>query len=111
MNTLQGQFSIKLGKKTHKASLSLNALRLMTIAFGVKLSEIDKWMNDDPLTAIPAFAYYGIKNEAARSGKDSGLPDFETFCAQVLADEDQLNLMVEAVTGALGGADDVKGNS
>lgn len=82
----------------------------MTIAFGVKLDELDKWMNDDPLTAIPAFAYYGIKNEAARNGKDSGLPDFETFCAQVLEDQDQLSAMVEAVTGALGGPEDVKGN-
>lgn len=79
-------------------------MRLMCNAMGVKLSEMDKWLNDDPLTAIPAFAYYGVKNEAARQAKDSGLPEFETFCAQVLEDDKTFQSMISAVTDALGGA-------
>jgi|SaaInl5LU_22_DNA_1037371.scaffolds.fasta_scaffold01027_4 hypothetical protein len=106
MNTLRGQFSFELGKKKYQASLTLNALRLMCNAMGVKLADIDKWLNDDPLTAVPAFAYYGVKNESARKGKDSGLPDFEQFCALALDDQETLDAMMKAVTAALGGQED-----
>jgi hypothetical protein len=106
MNTLRGQFSFELGKKKYQASLTLNALRLMCNAMGVKLADIDKWLNDDPLTAVPAFAYYGVKNESARKGKDSGLPDFEQFCALALDDQETLDAMMKAVTVALGGQED-----
>jgi len=106
MNTLRGQFSFELGKKKYQASLTLNALRLMCNAVGVKLADIDKWLNDDPLTAVPAFAYYGVKNESARKGKDSGLPDFEQFCALALDDQETLDAMMKAVTAALGGEED-----
>ncbi len=108
MNTLRGQFTFKLGKKSYSASLNLNALRMMCIAFGVKLDSLDKWLNEDPLTAIPAFAYYGVKNEAARKGKDSNLPEFEQFCALALENQETLELMMAAVTDALGGSEDDK---
>lgn len=85
-------------------------MRLMCSAMGVKLNDLDKWLNDDPLTAIPAFAYYGVKNQAARKGKDSGLPDFEQFCAMALDDQDTLESMLSAVTEALGAGDDNSGN-
>lgn len=106
MNTLRGQFSFELGKKKYEASLSLNALRLMCNAMGVKLADIDTWLNDDPLTAVPAFAYYGVKNEAARKAKDSNLPDFEQFCALALDDQETLDGMMKAVTAALGGGEE-----
>lgn len=106
MNTLRGQFSFKLGKKSYSASLNLNALRLMCNAFGKKLGDIDSWMSDDPLTAVPAFAYYGVKNESARKGKDSGLPDFEQFCAMALEDQDTLEQLMSAVADALGGSEE-----
>ena len=111
MNTLRGQFSFTLGKKKYEASLTLNALRLMCNAVGVSISEIDKWLNDDPLTAVPAFAYYGVKNEAARKGKDSNLPDFEQFCALALDDQETLEKMMSAVSEALGGSEDDKGGN
>lgn len=110
MNTLRGEFSFTLNKKKYQACLSLNAMRLMCNAMGVKLADMDKWLNDDPLTAIPAFAYYGVKNQAARKGKDSGLPDFEHFCALALDDQDTLDSMMSAVAEAMGGAEDSSGN-
>jgi len=111
MQTIKGEFTFTLGKKKYNASLSLNALRMMCNAFQIKLGELDKWLEEDSLTAIPAFAYYGVKNDSARKGKDSGLPDFEQFCALALEDGDTLEQMMTAVTEALGGQDDDKGNS
>ena len=110
MENIRGEFSFSLGKKKYQASLTLNALRLMCNAFNVKLDSLDKWLNDDPLTAVPAFAYYGVKNKAARAGKDSGLPDFEQFCAQALDDAETLQTMRQAVTAALGGDSEETGN-
>ena len=110
MNSLRGEFSFTLNKKKYQACLSLNAMRIMCKAMGVKLNDMDQWLNDDPLTAIPAFAYYGVKNQAARKGKDSGLPDFEHFCAMALDDQDTINTMIEAVSVALGTGDDNSGN-
>jgi hypothetical protein len=110
MNTLRGEFSFTLNKKKYQACLSLNAMRLMCNAMGVKLNDMDKWLSDDPLTAIPAFAYYGVKNQAARKGKESGLPDFEHFCALALDDSETLDTMMQAVTEALGAGEDTSGN-
>lgn len=110
MNSLRGEFSFTLNKKKYQACLSLNAMRLMCNAMQIKLNDMDQWLNDDPLTAIPAFAYYGVKNQAARKGKDSGLPDFEQFCAMALDDSDTLETMMAAVTEALGAGDDNSGN-
>jgi len=111
MQTIHGEFSFSLGKKKYQASLTLNALRLMCNAFKIPLGEIDNWLSQDPLTAVPAFAYYGVKNECARKGTDSGLPDFEQFCAQALDDQETLEAMMKAVTEALGGEADKKGGN
>lgn len=105
-NTLRGEFSFSIGKKKYHASLTLNALRLMCQHHKYKIDEIDKWMNDDPLTAVCAFCYWGVKNDGLRKGKDPKLPDFEIFCAQALDEEDTIQSMMEAVTQAIGGAED-----
>ena len=102
-NTLRGEFSFKIGKKSYSASLTLNSLRLMCQAHNKKLDELDTWMSDDPLTAVCAFCYFGVKNDGLRKGKDPKLPDFETFCAQALDDDDTITSMTEAVTQAIGG--------
>lgn len=107
-NTLRGEFSFSIGKKKYDASLTLNALRLMCQAHHRKIDEIDKWMSDDPLTAVCAFCYFGVKNDGLRKGKDPKLPDFETFCAQALDEEETISSMMDAVTQAIGGAEDAK---
>ena len=105
-NTLRGEFAFAVGKKRYNASLTLNSLRLMCQAHGKKIEEIDKWMAEDPLTAVCAFCFFGVKNDGLRKGKDPKLPDFETFCAQALDDDDTIASMMEAVTQAIGGSED-----
>lgn len=107
-NTLRGEFAFSIGKKNYQASLTLNALRLMCQSHGKKIDEIDKWMSEDPLTAVCAFCYFGVKNDGLRKGKDPKLPDFETFCAQALDEDDTIGYMMDAVTQAIGGSEDGK---
>ena len=105
-NTLRGEFSFNVGKKKYQASLTLNSLRLMCQAHGKKLDALDEWMAEDPLTAVCAFCYFGVKNDGLRKGKDPKLPEFEVFCAQALDDEETITSMTEAVTAAIGGGED-----
>lgn len=105
MNQLRGEFSFTIGKKKYEAALTLNSLRLMCQHFDKPLDKLQDWMGEDPLTAVPAFCYYGVKTAALRKGKDVDLPDFEVWCAQALDDSDTLESMMSAVSSALG-ADD-----
>lgn len=107
-NTLRGEFSFSIRKKKYNASLTLNSLRLMCQAHNRKLEDLDKWMAEDPLTAVCAFCYFGVKNDGLRKGKDPKLPDFEVFCAQALDEDETIAAMMEAVTDAIGGAKDEK---
>ena len=108
MNQLRGEFAFTVGKKKYKAVLTLNSLRLMCQHFGVKLDKVQDWMGEDPLTAVPAFCYYGVKNEALRRGKSAELPEFDVWCAQALDEADTLEGMMTAVSSALGGEGEAK---
>ena len=76
--------------------------------FNVKLDDIQDWMGADPLTAVPAFCYYGVKTQALRKGKEPDLPSFDVWCAQALDDSDTLEAMMSAVSSALGADEEVK---
>ena len=106
MNQLRGEFSFTVGNKKYDAALTLNSLRLMCQKFNVKLENIQDWMGEDPLTAVPAFCYYGVKTAALRKGKEPDLPGFDMWCAQSLDDPETLEEMMKAVSSALGAEDD-----
>lgn len=108
MNQLRGEFTFKVGKKKYDAVLTLNSLRLMCQHFEVPIDKIQDWMGEDPLTAVPAFCYYGAKNAALRKGKKAELPDFDVWCALALDESDTLDEMMKAVSSALGADDEVK---
>jgi len=108
MNQLRGEFTFNVGKKKYNAVLTLNSLRLMCQHFKVPLDKIQDWMGEDPLTAVPAFCYYGVKNDALRKGKSPDLPNFDVWCAQALDDGDTLDEMMKAVSSALGADDKVE---
>ena len=105
MNQLRGEFSFAVGKKKYEAALTLNSLRLMCQHFGKPLDQLQEWMGEDPLTAVPAFCYYGVKTAALRKGKEAKLPEFEVWCAQALDDAETLESMMQAVSSALGAED------
>ena len=106
MNQLRGEFSFTVGNKKYDAALTLNSLRLMCQTFNIKLENIQDWMGEDPLTAVPAFCYYGVKTAALRKGKEADLPSFDMWCAQALDSSDTLEEMMKAVSSALGAEED-----
>lgn len=108
MNTLQAKFEIKLGEEMHEAHLSINAFRILTQKFGVKLADLDKYMGEDPLTALPAIAYCGVLNCKMRKAEKFGM-DFDQFCALVLEDADSMERLTEAI-GAAFGTEEEEGN-
>lgn len=101
MNNLRGEFTFDINGKKYEAVITLNALRLMCQAHKIKLEELDKFMQEDSMTAICALTYWGIKNAAMRKGKESKLMGFDQFCALVLDDGETFESLAQAVTSTL----------
>lgn len=108
MNTLQAKFEIKLDGDAHEAHLSINAFRILSQKFGVKLADLDKFMQEDPLTALPAIAYCGVLNAKMRKAEKFGM-DFDQFCAMLLDDAESMEKLAEAI-GAAFGTEEEEGN-
>ena len=109
MNNLRGEFTFQINKKTYEAVITLNALRMMCQADGIKLGEIDKYMQEDPMTAVCSLTYWGIKNAAMRKGKDIKLMGFDQFCALVLDDGETFDKMSSAVMDTLSPSEEGNG--
>jgi hypothetical protein len=101
MNNLRGEFTFDINGKKYEAVITLNALRLMCQAHKIKLEELDKFMQEDSMTAICSMTYWGIKNAAMRKGKESKLMGFDQFCALVLDDGETFESLAQAVTSTL----------
>lgn len=101
MNTLQAKFEVSIDGVKHQGHLSINAFRILTQKFGVKLQDLDKYMNEDPLTALPALAYCGIINDKMRKAEKFGM-DFDQFCAIVLEDAESMESLTAAISAAFG---------
>ena len=92
MNTLRADFKLDFDGKKLPCTLNINAFRILTQKFGVKLDELDKYMNEDPMTALPALAYCGAINAAMRKGKDFKY-GFDQFCAIMLETPESLEVL------------------
>lgn len=79
-NTMRGAFELKVGEKVHDCNLNLNAFRILTQKFGIKLAEIDKEAQENPLETIPQIAWCGCLNAAMRKAEKFEM-DFDTFAA------------------------------
>ena len=106
MNNLRGEFTFDINGKKYEAVITLNALRLMCQAHKIKLEELDKFMQEDSMTAICSMTYWGIKNAAMRKGKDSKLMGFNQFCALVLDDGETFESLSAAVMQTLNPEDE-----
>lgn len=108
MNTLQAKFEIDLDGKKVAAHLSINAFRILTQKFGVKLDGLDKYMQEDPMTALPAVAYCGVLNASMRKGEKFEM-GFDQFCAILLDSTESMETLSEAISAAFGTEDDSEG--
>jgi hypothetical protein len=104
MNTLSGKFSIEVAGKEYPCHLSMNAFRLLCEKENISFVEMEKYLNDKPLTAVPKVLYYGMLNHCYFGGTDiKKLPKFDFFSAHILDDAANLEKYVTLVGKAFAG--------
>jgi hypothetical protein len=98
-NTFRGEFEVTYKGKTHKALFTMNAIRICLKGEGIVLENFDKWIQADPLTAVPSIAYYSILNHCIQNDKKFGAKK-EQFIA-TLVDSEEFENVAEAITHAM----------
>jgi hypothetical protein len=98
-NNFRGEFEVTVKNKAMKGAFTMNALRLVMREEKIKLDEFDKYLSEDPLTAVPTIGYFSIVSEAAKNGKKVGIT-LDAFIAEVL-DSGQLEAISDALANAL----------
>lgn len=101
MNTLRGETTLKINKKNVKVVINMNAFRILTQKFGVKLAELDTFMADDGIESICAITYCGALNAAARQNKEFEY-NYDSFCAHFLDDETGMSKVADLITESFG---------
>lgn len=106
-NTLQGKFDIEVAGKKYSCHLNMNAFRLLCESENIALHELQKYMNEKPLTAVPKVLYFSVVNECHYRGKEvRGIPKFEQLAAHVVHDQETLQKYTELIGKAFGGEED-----
>lgn len=110
MNSFRGEFQVEVDKKKVDCLLTMNALRLFSKGENVKLGDFDKYMAEDPLTAIPTLAYYSHLNNRIKNRVKGTAPDKEIFIMEVL-DSGQLETIGSLIADSMNpGDEDTVGN-
>lgn len=108
MNTLSGKFEVEIGKKNYTCHLSMNAFRLLCEREDLKFTEMDAYLQERPLTAVPKVIYYGLVNHIYLTKGDlSVLPEYEFFCSQVLNSADSLQHYTDLIGKAFMGEEEL----
>lgn len=96
---------MKLGKKNAKVVLNMNAFRILSQKFGVKLAAIDTYMQEEGVEAVCAITYSGILNAAARQNKETDI-SYDQFCALFLEDNTGMEKVSELINEVFGPAEE-----
>ena len=59
-NNFRGEFEVTVKKKKVKGTFTMNAIRLVMRGEGVTMDGFDKYISEDPLTAIPTLSLIHI---------------------------------------------------
>ena len=96
-NTLRGAFELELDGEKISCLLNLNAFRILTQKFGVKLNSLEREMSEDPLEIMPQIAWCGCLNSALRKQEKFEV-DFDWFAAVLLDGPDAIEQLTERIT-------------
>ena len=90
--------------------MTLNALRMFSQAEKIKLADFDKYMQEDPLTAMPMLAYYGYLNNRLKSQSKGKSVAKDLFISEVL-DSNNIEEVGTLIANAMdNGLDEKQGN-
>ncbi|MDA8620723.1 hypothetical protein N9L45_00335 [Planctomycetota bacterium] len=113
MNKLSGKFDVELAGKKWVCHLSMNAFRILCEKEYIKFAEMQNFLQEKPLSAVPKVIFYGILNNLflTKQDVDKKLPDFEWFAAVLLDDPGSLEAYTEKIAIAFGGEAEDKEDS
>lgn len=95
-----------IARKKYKCHLSMNAFRILCEKETLEFNSMQKWMNENPLDAVPKVIYYGMLNHVYFAGDDAGnLPTLDFVSAHILDDMDSLEKYSKQIAIAFGGED------
>lgn len=106
-NQFRGEFTLKIKGKNVKGVFNMNALRLTLKGEGIALDGFDKFIQGDPLTAIPAIAYYSILSSHMKDNKKFGM-GMDQFIAEFYEVEGAMDEVLECIQLAMGGDDEAQ---
>lgn len=101
-NNLRGQNLVTIGDDTFDVLLNMNAFRLMCQDRDMELSELDEFVNANPLEFVPSVVYWGVMNAADFAGIDRPEIPFNRLAAVVCGDMEQFTNLSEAIGASLG---------
>ena len=104
-NSLRGEGEITIANKQYPIKLNMNAFRILTQTFGVKLELLEEFMQENQLEAMCALAYCGITAGMVKTGKKFEM-DYDVFCAEFLEDETGVTAVADLITGATAGEEE-----
>lgn len=111
MNSLSGKFEVQVGKESYSCHLSMNAFRLLCERENITFAQMDAFLSDQPLTAVPKVIWYGMMNHVySTRGDVSKLPDYEYYASQLLNDVSALERYTDLISKAFSGETDSEGN-
>jgi len=99
-NNFRGEYTVTFKGKETKALFTMNAIRLILNGEKIQLPDFEKWVGEDPLTAIPSIAYYSVMNWHVRNGKKFGAAK-EQFIAEMLDEDGNLETISDAISVAM----------
>jgi len=108
-NVFRGEFEVSVKNKKIKGAFTMNAIRLVMREEKLQLADFDKYLSEDPLTAIPTIGYFSCVSEAVKSGKELKVGK-EQFIAEVI-DNGGLDAISDALTSAMGAGEEEEGNA
>ncbi len=107
MNSLSGKFEVEVGKKKYTCHLSMNAFRLLCERENITFAQMDGYLSDKPLTAVPKVIWYGMVNNIYMTKGDlDKLPDYEHFASVLLDDVTSVEKYSTLIGKAFAGEDD-----
>jgi hypothetical protein len=101
-NEMRGETTVTIGGESIDVVLNMNAFRLMCQDRDMELSELDAFVNANPLEFVPCVVFWGVMNAADLKGEPRPDIAFNRLAAVVCGDMDQFTHLSEAIGSSLG---------
>ena len=96
-NNMRGAFELEIEGQKFNCHLNLNAFRILTQKFNVKLGDLEKAVAENPLEIMPQIAWCGCLNAAIRKQEKFEM-EFDYFAALLLDGPETVEMLSNKMT-------------